>query len=332
MSRLPGIDLARCAALVLMVIAHVAPSDGPARILLVSEFLTAPLFALLIGVGAQLGEEAGGPHRARRTLVRAACILLLGLLLEQSRAQVIIVLSHLAVLTAVCIPLARLRSRALAIVLPVVWLSAIALPILARTWPSQLVQLAGGSGPYRFAAMTAYALAGILLMRLLRRWEPGPGAALLSGAGALGLFAALVIAPNLLGLFPVHAYDGSAAETTGDLVGSCGVLLLCWGAAQLLSRTAGTRRVLALLAAPGAMSLTLYSGQILLLHLAAVASGDARDDSWAMLGLLLAAGGVVAALWRALAPRTVRERGPLEAVVTALERRAAGAPAVPHRP
>ncbi|CAM4123694.1 hypothetical protein [Helcobacillus massiliensis] len=34
-----------------MVIAHTAPSDGPARILITSEFLTAPLFALLVGAG-----------------------------------------------------------------------------------------------------------------------------------------------------------------------------------------------------------------------------------------------------------------------------------------
>ncbi|MCS6710799.1 hypothetical protein JSY14_01715 [Brachybacterium sp. EF45031] len=56
-ARLVSIDLARTLAIAMMFTAHVAPSDGPARILLATEFLTAPLFALLVGAAAQLAHD-----------------------------------------------------------------------------------------------------------------------------------------------------------------------------------------------------------------------------------------------------------------------------------
>lgn len=40
--RIIGVDLARCLALIAMYVAHVAPSAGPAGILNLSEFVTAP--------------------------------------------------------------------------------------------------------------------------------------------------------------------------------------------------------------------------------------------------------------------------------------------------
>lgn len=317
-----GVDLARTAALALMVIAHVAPGDGPARILLVSEFLTAPLFALLVGAGAQLGEDGARRHRAVRSLVRALCLVVLGAALAQSSAQVVIVLGHLGVLTALCIPLVRCRTRTLALLLPAVLAAAWLLPPLHRAALAEaaagsplgsllvrVLALAGGEGPYRLAAMAACALAGILLIRHLTSRQPGAGHVLLAGGGALGVFAALVIAPNVLGILEVHAYDGTPAEITGDLAGAAGVLLLCWGAADLAPRALGV------LAVPGTMSLTLYTAQVLVLHLFSVLSDGRRDDSWPMLLGLLLAGALLAALWRRSGPRATAARGPLEGLV-----------------
>ncbi|WP_156954004.1 hypothetical protein [Brachybacterium phenoliresistens] len=317
-----GVDLARTAALVLMVIAHVAPGDGPGRILLVSEFLTAPLFALLVGAGAQLGEDGARPHRALRSLVRALCLIVVGAVLARSSAQVVIVLVHLGVLTALCIPLVRGRTRTLAGLLPLVLAAACLLPMLHRAalagagadtpigaLPVRALALAGGEGPYRLAAMAACALTGILLIRLLTSRPRGAGPVLLAGAGALGAFAALVIAPNLLGIFAVHAYGGTPAEITGDLAGAAGVLLLCWGAADLAPRALG------LLALPGTMSLSLYTGQVVVLHAYSVLADGRRDDSWPMLLGLLLAGALLVALWRRFAARATTARGPLEGLV-----------------
>ncbi|WP_447646028.1 hypothetical protein [Nocardioides zeae] len=46
-----GIDAARGLALVSMFVAHFAPTAGPGGVLDLSEYLTAPLFAFLIGWG-----------------------------------------------------------------------------------------------------------------------------------------------------------------------------------------------------------------------------------------------------------------------------------------
>ena len=135
-SRLLFVDWARGAAYVLMVIAHVAPSDGPARILLVGEFLTAPLFALLIGVGAQLSWSAAPQHGRRyvlREVVRAALVFALGLLLTLSAASVLIVLMHLAVLMLLCVPMVRLRTTPLAVVTVLALVLAVAVPGLYRS-------------------------------------------------------------------------------------------------------------------------------------------------------------------------------------------------------
>ena len=52
--RLVWVDVARGLALVSMFLAHAAPSGGPGGALHLTEFLTAALFAALVGVGAAL--------------------------------------------------------------------------------------------------------------------------------------------------------------------------------------------------------------------------------------------------------------------------------------
>ena len=46
------VDMLRGLALVSMFVAHCAPDDGPFRLAALTEFATAPLFALLIGISA----------------------------------------------------------------------------------------------------------------------------------------------------------------------------------------------------------------------------------------------------------------------------------------
>lgn len=343
--RLLGVDIARTAAITLMVIAHVAPSDGPARILLLSEFLTAPMFALLIGVGAQLGERD-----ARRTLIRASLVAVLGLLLQFSQAQVVIVLVHLAVVMVACIPLVGRRTRTLVPIGMGILVAAVLLPagyrllLVSGSSPDELVVRAlgviGGAGPYRPAAMIAAAVTGMLLVRAVRRMGLDRSMGII-GAGVLllGLFGTLVIVPNLLGLREVHAYDGTPLEITGVIAGAAGLFLVCWGGANVLLRGGDTGLIpgiLAQLAAPGAMSLSLYAAQVLVLHLFVVLHPGQRDDSWALLCAMIIAGAAFAMAWKAAwsaarrrtqsAPSAI-DRGPLEGLIEVLVRLSPSAPA-----
>lgn len=347
--RLLALDVARGLAVLMMFAAHVAPSDGPLRILLTTEFLTAPLFALLVGCGAQLarhrhhrtgaGRQVAG---AGRQVVRALGLIALGVLLMLSSAQVVIVLVHLGVLALLCIPLARCRTSVLTGWAVLAGLAALVLPMVTAAYGAGLrgpgadggelllraVAALGGAGPYRLAAFVLYACAGMLLMRALAGREPG-GAARgwkvtgMAGLGALALMAALLIAPNLLGLFGVHAYDGTPAETLGNLAGAAGIVMLCWAVFEGPIGDVLPEMLQRLLAAPGQMALTLYSLQALILHTYVVLSGGARDDHWWMLALLIGSSLGLAWLWQGLGavlstarhlPPAMR-RGPIEGFI-----------------
>lgn len=259
----------------MMFTAHVAPSDGPARILLTTEFLTAPLFALLVGSGAQLAGHRHprggiGPVVAARQVVRVLALIALGLLLMLSSAQVVIVLAHLGVLALLCIPLARCRTAVLAGWALLAGLAALVLPMIMAIYGRGIrgpgvdggdlllrgITALGGAGPYRLSAFVLYAAFGMLLMRALagrRRADSGRGhlGIWLAGAGALALISALLISPNLLGLFGVHAYDGTPAETLGNLAGATGIVLLCWALLEGPIGAALPEVLRRLLAAPG---------------------------------------------------------------------------------
>lgn len=341
-SRLLFVDWARGAAYVLMVVAHVAPGDGPARILLVSEFLTAPLFALLIGVGAQLSWSASGQHGWRyvlREAVRAALVIGLGLLLAQSAASVLIVLVHLGMLMLLCLPLVRLRTRALMVAGGFSLVLAVAVPGIYRMLPSELdldwsppahhalttvLGLVGGAGAYRLTGLLLCAVLGMLAIRAVQRapmalWWRGA----LASAGAFAVMLALLVAPNVLGLYEVHAYDGTPSEQIGVASGALGVLLMMWALESGPLGRALPARVAQLLAAPGQAALTLYALQILVLHVYQVNNPLVRDDRWWMLALLVVLGVGFAMVWQtvfiALARRAPRARrwirGPLEGLI-----------------
>ena len=345
-SRLLFVDWARGAAYVLMVVAHVAPGDGPARILLVSEFLTAPLFALLIGVGAQLSWSTSGEHGWRyvlREAVRAALVIALGLLLMQSAASVLIVLVHLGVLMLLCLPLVRLRTTALAAFAVFALLLAVAAPGLYRgltvglgaataaSEPEAFVTvlgLIGGTGSYRMTGFLLCAVLGMLAIRALRN---APAAAMrrgaLASAAAFTVMLALLVVPNLLGLYEVHAYDGTPSEQIGVASGALGVLLTMWTLQISPVGRALPAPASRLLAAPGQATLTLYALQILVLHVYQVNNPMVRDDHWWMLALLVVLGVSFAMVWQtaftALARRVPSSRrwmrGPLEGLIRGVQ-------------
>ncbi len=345
-SRLLFVDWARGAAYVLMVVAHVAPGDGPARIMLVSEFLTAPLFALLIGVGAQLSWSTSGEHGWRyvlREAVRAALVIALGLLLMQSAASVLIVLVHLGVLMLLCLPLVRLRTTPLAVVAALALVLALAVPglyrsltgghvaVTAASEPDAFITvlgLIGGTGGYRMTGFLLCAVLGMLTIRVLgnmsaAEWWRGA----LASAGAFAVMLALLVAPNLLGLYEVHAYDGTPSEQIGVASGALGVLLTMWTLQISPVGRALPTPASRLLAAPGQAALTLYALQILVLHVYQVNNPLVRDDHWWMLALLVVLGVCFAMVWQtaftALARRVPSARrwmrGPLEGLIRGVQ-------------
>ena len=345
-TRLLFVDWARGAAYVLMVVAHVAPGDGPARILLVSEFLTAPLFAMLIGVGAQLSWSTSGEHGWRyvlREAVRAVLVIALGLLLMRSAASVLIVLVHLGVLMLLCLPLVRLRTRALMVAGGFSLVLAVAVPGIYRMLPSGLdldwsppahhalttvLGLVGGAGAYRLTGLLLCAVLGMLAIRAVQRapmalWWRGA----LASAGAFAVMLALLVAPNLLGLYEVHAYDGTPSEQIGVASGALGVLLTMWTLQISPVGRALPTPASRLLAAPGQAALTLYALQILVLHVYQVNNPLVRDDHWWMLALLVVLGVCFAMVWQtaftALARRVPSARrwmrGPLEGLIRGVQ-------------
>lgn len=344
-SRLLFVDWARGAAYVLMVIAHVAPGDGPARILLVSEFLTAPLFALLIGVGAQLSWSTSGEHGWRyvlREAVRAVLVIALGLLLMRSAASVLIVLVHLGVLMLLCLPLVRLRTNVLVGAAILALVLAVAVPSLYRglivghgaattaSEPNVFVTalgLIGGTGSYRMTGFLLCAVLGMLAIRALQSAKAAWWRGALVSAGAFAVMLALLVAPNLLGLYKVHAYDGTPSEQIGVASGALGVLLAMWALERSPLGRALPSSVAQLLAAPGQAALTLYALQILVLHVYQVNNPLVRDDHWWMLALLVVLGAGFAMVWQTMfialarrAPRALRwMRGPLEGLIHEVE-------------
>ncbi|RYC12959.1 hypothetical protein [Nocardioides zhouii] len=317
--RRADVDVVRFLALASMYVAHVAPVPGPAHVLELSEYLTMPLFALLIGVGAQLGSSRTGTGHWAAVVVRGLALVGLGLALERAEAQVVIVLVHLGVLVVVASLLARLPDLVLAgvgLAAPVVGTLLVQHTstdvMLGQGWTSDLARFAWG-GPYRLLPMVAYAALGILVARHL---VTGRGARSVVAPGVLGaamlVLAAAALAAEQKGLVDLVPYSGTLQETGLDALVATGVCLVGLAAARALDRT-GAARVVGGLAAVGAMTLTLYALPILwLAYDVRVLHPGAADDSWTNLAVLLVGSLVVTAAWRLVVRREPWRRGPVE--------------------
>lgn len=321
-SRRSDVDLVRFLALVSMYVAHVTPVQGPAHVFELSEYLTLPLFALLVGVGAQLGARSSGTRHWVAVVVRALALIGLGLALERAEAQVVIVLAHLGVLLLVAAVLARLPDL---VVGGVALVALLVGPWLVRHtpidllfddgWLADALRFAVG-GPYRLLPMVLYAAIGILVARVLLRGA-GRDAVLVPApvGGGLLVAAAAMLAAEQRGLVDLVPYSGTLQETVVCALVATGAALVGIAAARALDRGA-TGRLVAGLAAVGAMTLTLYTLQVLwLAYDVRVLHPGATDDSWRNLAVLVVGSLVVTAAWHAVVRRGPWRRGPLEGVV-----------------
>ncbi|MFJ3312230.1 hypothetical protein ACIPJU_05400 [Micrococcus endophyticus] len=338
--RLVWVDVARGLALVSMMVAHVAPTGGPAGILNLSEHLTAALFAALVGVSACLEATRFGLGRALvRALIRAAALLGAAWLTSLFGAAVVDILTHLAVVTVF---MALLAALPLAVHLVLALLAGGGGILLAQTGSARVVDALAPAasalgldpaglhrwtsflvvdGPYRLPLLLAWALLGAVLVRTVHGTTtalPRSGRLVGLGWGVGGVvLAGLVILLSRVqtGAAPVP-YTGTAAEILVDTGLVLGVLGLC--AAVVPSRPSPATD---LLAVPGSMTLSVYVahqaylGWVLTAGPGPWVDGRGADDTWFNLAVLLAGGILLPLLWRGLVRVRPFRVGPLEGVV-----------------
>ena len=304
-TRLDGLDAARGLAVVSMLIAHLSPVGGPANI---TEYLTAPLFAVVIGVAMGLVlQDRRPPTRTflRDNALRGILLVLLGVLLQDLYAQIVVVLPYLGLLVIVLAPVALLLHRVPVVTLGVAAGLAVLSPLVmerARDWrlrhadaPSMVLDLVGwlaAGSSYRVVSLLAMALGGLALATVLRRASRLPGAWLVGGVLLVASLAAYVLgaaSPD-----GSAAYSGTTAEIVGATLLSCGTVVLSFAALQTL-RDLGAGRVADPLLATGRLALTAYTLQILWLALLSALRDGAPDDGWWILGSSLVI--VVGACW-----------------------------------
>ncbi len=314
--RLFWIDLARGLAVVSMIVAHTSPWGGLWN---VSEYLTAPLFAFLVGLSlhlAWLRSERSYGRFVLANVLRGLLLVGAGELLQLAYWAIIVVLQWLGVLTIVLAPLVPLLARrpwaayavslALALLSPVamasarLWVGAEPRP----GWVDWSVEVLAAGQAYRVTTFIALAAAGIAITRPLLR-HPG------RHAGRLALLMlGLAATSYLVGRATVGAdpYSGTTPEIVGAILLCSSVATGCWWIAGVLGN-GRARHWLAPLAATGRMALSAYALQILAL---AVITRLARmgDDHWAIMTGVTALCIACSWAWLRLAPL-----GPLEAVL-----------------
>ncbi len=302
-TRLDGLDAARGLAVLSMLVAHLCPAGG---IFTVSEYLTAPLFAVIIGVSMGLRLAERRPSAGAfllENLQRGLVLVVLGVLLQSLYGQIDIVLPYLGVLVIVLAPLALLLHRvpvltvvlagALAVVGPLVVEQARqASPAVADSWPLDPLGWLVTGAHYRLTSFLPMALVGLALASVLRRAARPP-----EGYLVVGVLFVLSVAAYALGLGTPDgsaAYSGTTAEVIGATFLGAGTVVASCVAVGLLRR-ARAGAALGPLLSTGRLALTAYTVQILWLALLAALRDNAPDDAWWILGSTLVV--VVGVCW-----------------------------------
>ncbi len=314
-----GPDVARGLAVFSMYVAHTGPADGQVWGFPLADYLTFPLFGLLVGVGAELARRRSTPRdHLVASLVRASALVAVGLLLVLASSGIVIVLAQLGVLTLLCWGVSRLPSLPVAVVGVVAWLLAPWVVDATQPWraassgmPLQLPNTVA-SDIYPQAVLLFAACAGVLLTRWLvpsRGVAPPRSQVGVVGLALLVAWAALVAA-DVRGAITVEPYTTTWVEQVFVVLLASGVFVMCVVAARVLGRR------LAPLARVGAMTFTLYVLQICYLSAwAHVLAPGASEDTWWNVALLCAGSLVLATVWPALRLDKPWDRGPLEGAV-----------------
>lgn len=328
--RILGLDLARAAAIIGMLAAHVGDSgargDNAAgwAWLWIADGRPSALFAVLAGVTVVLiarSDAVGSGHAAVRVAVRGAILVAAGAVLGALDTPVAVILTHLGVMLLAVIPAIRWRAAPSFIAGAIVIVGgALAYHAFANAADGVPVLHTLTSTHYPAIAWNGYVLVGMGIGHLPLRtphtarllvWTGALVTASGYGAGAAAGSSAPWQEPDGPWWARLEPHSTSPAE----MVGNTGVALLAIGVCLLVAR----RSALFFPAlAFGSMSLSVYTAHIVVI--AIVGDQIVRQPSniaFAVLTLTLMA---AATVWRALwGP------GPLERLMTVASSRTADA-------
>lgn len=318
-----GVDLARGVAVIGMFVAHTAPGAGPADILMVSEYFPFPLFALLMGAGAELvARRMAVVRHAGESLVRAVILVFLGWALTQAGAQVLVVLAPLGIFAA----LAWLVSRLPSVVLVLGAGAGIAVTpwtvrMTEQTWREAQwgmsdvpVVLADAllNPYYPIAYVFAAAALGVVFVRFTlpaQGERPSRLLRIMLGVACLAASAAVLVAGRA-GLVEIGANKTTVLILSMQVVMAIGVAFWCMVLVEVVPA------LVLPVAHVGAMAFTVYSLHILWLALwVEVLFPGESDDTWVNVVGMTVVALALAVVWQAMKIPGRWWRGPLEGVV-----------------
>lgn len=345
-TRIAGLDVARAVALFGMFAAHVG--DTGARTggggwpwLRIADGRSSALFTVLAGVSISLMlARRGGPrpseadvaHTRVRVAVRAVLLIGIGALLTALGTVVDIILDNLGVMFLLALAALRWRPRvllavgvgflaggrvAIAAMLPTLThVGLVNAPVVHELW----------SRHYPALVWVGYLLVGLAVGKATAVQAPSPRGAwpLAVGGFLLALIAYgsgwALSASGLGGAWTsIAPHSYTAFETLGNLGVCLAVLALCLATAKALPRLTWP------LAAPGSMTLTLFSAQIVVI--AVVGDEMYYTPSNVAFVVLCLASVVFACVWR-----PALGQGPLERLLSVASSAAARTPVPRSRP
>ncbi|GEL98616.1 heparan-alpha-glucosaminide N-acetyltransferase domain-containing protein [Cellulomonas terrae] len=279
MRRIVGIDVARGLAVLGMMTAHVGPDDDgpfpPGGFAQLADGRPAALFVVLAGLSLALLSGSANPVtgtrlvQARvRILVRALLLFALGALLVVLATPVVVILPTYGLLFALgCVALRWSRAALLTAAAVV----AVAGPPIGQgiaraledARPTVLTEITVGHY-YPAIVWTAYLLVGLAIGRSDLRSPRLRGLGALAGLGLVVLgHGGSWVALHVLGWPAALATTEPHSSTTFEVVGNVGVALLVISGCLVVADR--WPRVLAPLAAVGALALTAYSVHIVVI-------------------------------------------------------------------
>lgn len=286
-------DLARGIAVVSMFVAHVAPGGGA---IMLSEFLTAPLFALLVTVSLVFSWERRrvGPLRWYAIQVlRGVTLVVLGELLQHVYDQILVVLQALGVLTIIAAALVPFLAARHWISLAGALIGAGVSPLIMNAGrmltpqsPSQwwLLDILATGYAYRIATFLPFGLLGISLLGLIRSLRT-PRAAVLT-ASAIAVVATTVAVVDQTTVKHLRPYSGTTREILFTMTLTAMTVLGCVAITRVLG-PGQADSLFAPVTSTGRLALTAYTLQFVLLAvIVQVFLDGGRDDSFIVLGVL----------------------------------------------
>ncbi len=303
-ARLPGLDLARGLAVVLLAVALLAPAPGLRGL---ADALAAPLLAVVIGVSTGVRLRLRRPPVVTVLLdgiLRGLGLVALGVGLQLLGDQVDVILPALGLLLVVLAPLALALHRAPLLTLGLALALAVLGPLVtervddARAAGAQAVGAAQvalldwtvAADHYRLVSLLPMALGGLALAVAVPRAGERP-----VGYGVAAVLLGSGLAVRVLG----QASDAGVAPSSGSTAEVTSASLLAGGVVVLALLVAGPAAAAASgitpLLATGRLALTGYALMVLLLAAVPRTPGGAPEPGWLPLAGVLVA--VVAACW-----------------------------------